>query len=363
MTARNKLVLNILLFVSCVLLAGGALLYNYSYKLCWKCSTHEYYQRGKEFVTHADDELQHTGVDFIRLAADHGDVEAQLLLAESHAPSLPQGYVSTTPIAQEMLTPLVIRSRAIAKTLLSEAYNRLYAASNLSADQLYNMALLVEAGLIDRDNPGEATHDLLIQAAEAGNYPAMSRLGNDYHQKSEYALAKKWLRRAAEAGRDPQPALTLGDYFYYGKSESVNYEKAMHWYRLALQTQRTLSARDSEQQRLAAEDIPMARIDMAMRQLQKTRMQAPLTLTYHLSGDAKNYQIFVSDHPEGPIGEVTTIAQEVVATMDNSITLALSIPVRKKTFKSSNERLNWVLQSYARSRYGSYSRFDFKLVR
>jgi tetratricopeptide (TPR) repeat protein len=363
MNPRNKLLLNSVLFISCILLAGGAMLYNYGYKLCWKCSTHDYYERGMEFVTHGEDELQRTGVDFIRLAADREDIAAQLLLAESYVSQLPQGYVSATPDAQKTLSTLVVKNLNIATTLLSQAYNRLYASNKMTGRQWYNMALLVEAGLIQRDNKDTATLELLTQAAEAGSFPAMTRLGAFYHQQSQYDQAKKWLRRAAEAEIDPQPALTLGDYFYYGKSEAVNYEKAMHWYRQALKIQRELTARGTEQQRLAAEDVPMARIDMAMRQLQKSRMQAPMTLHYRLAGNANSSRIYTEDRTEGPIGTVTASGDEVTAQMDPSITLALSIPVDRKTFDSMSEGLDWLLGAYARSRYGSYTRFHFKLVR
>nr|WP_320049731.1 hypothetical protein [uncultured Desulfuromonas sp.] len=363
MKSRNKLVLNSVLFISCLLLAGAAVLYNYGYKLCWKCSTHDYYERGMEFVTHAENELQQTGVDFIRLAADREDIDAQLLLAESYAPSLPKGYVSANPEAQKKLSSLVVKNRTMASTLLSQAYNRLYAGNKMTSRQWYNMALLVEASLIKRDDQAQATLDLLTQAAEAGSYPAMNRLGTFYHQKSDYDKAQKWLRRAAEASIDPQPALTLGDYFFYGKSEAVNYEKAIHWYREALKTQRELAARSDEQARVIAEDVPMARIDMAMRQLQKSRMQAPMTLNYRLVGNAHNSQVFSEDRSEGPIGTVKAVGNEVTALMDPSITLALSIPVDRKTFDSMTKAVDWLLQSYARSRYGSYTRFHFKLVR
>ncbi len=135
MNPRNKLLLNSVLFISCILLAGGAMLYNYGYKLCWQCSTHDYYERGKEFVTHAEDELQRTGVDFIRLAADRDDLDAQLLLAESYTTKLPQGYVSDTPDAQKRLSTLVVKNRTIAGKLLSQAYNRLYAGNAMTARQ------------------------------------------------------------------------------------------------------------------------------------------------------------------------------------------------------------------------------------
>lgn len=363
MNSRKKLILNILLFVSCIALAAGAMLYNYSYKLCWKCSTEDYYQRGKEFVSHGDDELRKTGVDFLRLAADQDSLEAQMLLAESYQPNLPQGYVSSTPVARGALQQLVGPNKAAAKRLFNQSYNRLYAGSSITADQLHNMAILVENGTIDRDDPALQAHQLLTEAAEAGNYAAMSHLGTLYHQQSNYAEAKKWLRRAAEAGRDAQPALTLGDYFFYGKSEAVNYEKAIHWYRIALKTEKALKARSSEQERLAAEDIPMARIEMAMRQLQKNRMRAPMTLQYRIGGSASRYEVYTEDHPQGPIGIVSQTVDSITAQVDPSITLALSIPIDRKSFSSMNDGLEWLLQAYARSRYGSYTKFNFKLQR
>lgn len=361
MSSRKKIILNIVLFIGCLSVAGSAMLYNYSYKLCWKCSTVDYYERGKEFVCRDKVELRQTGVDFLRLAADKDNTDAQILLAECYLGKLPDGYISRDPTAFNCLNDQLRANQIAATQLFSQAYTLLTKAELKDHQQLFNFAVLIEQGVLKRSNSTKDAHSLYLQAAKHGNLIAMNALGYEYHQKSDYVAAKKWLRMAAEAGKSVEPALTLGDYFYYGKGETVNFEKAIHWYRIALKTQQTRAARLPEQQRVAALDAPMARIEMAMRQLKKSRMTAPMSLHYRIGGNATHYVVHTEDRPEGAIGTVSKTATGVTAAIDDSITLALSIPTSSKSFSSMNDGMDWLLQSYARSRYGSYTRVSFSL--
>lgn len=361
MSLQKKTLLNILLFIGCLAMAASAILYNYSYKMCWKCSTQNYYERGKEFVCRDKVELQQTGVDFLRLAADKQQADAQILLAECYLGGLPEGYISLDGNAFDCLKNQLRPNATVAKQFFNLAYDTLRQGELTNNKQLFNFALLVENGILNSDNQQQDAHNLYLQAAEHGNNIAMTTLGFDYHKKSDYVAAKKWLRLAAEAGNDAQPALILGDYFFYGKGETVNYEKAIHWYRLALKTQKSIWARASEGERITAQDAPIARIEMAMRQLQKTRMLAPMSLNYRIAGNANHYIIHSEDRPEGAIGSVKKTKTGITAQIDEGITLALSIPIRSKVFESMNDGMEWLLHAYARSRYGSYAKVSFIL--
>lgn len=361
MSSRKKIILNIVLFIGCLSLASAAMLYNYSYKLCWKCSTDDYYQRGKEFVCREKVELQQTGIDFLRLAADQHNTDAQILLAESYLGELPTGYISRDQTAFNCLNDQLRQNPTAAAQLFNQAFKTLNNGELTDNQQLFNFALLIEKGVISSTEPTKEAHSLYLQSAKHGNLIAMNALGYEYHQKSDYVAAKKWLRLAAEAGKSVEPALTLGDYFYYGKGETVNFEKAIHWYRLALKTQQTLAAKLPEEQRIAALDAPKARIEMAMRQLKKSRMTAPMTLHYRIAGNATHYVVHTEDRAVGAIGTVDKTATGIIATIDDGITLALSIPTSSKSFRSMNDGLEWLLQSYARSRYGSYTHVNFTL--
>jgi len=361
MSSRKKIILNSVLFLSCILLAASAILYNYSYKICWHCSTQDFYQRGKEFVCRDKDEFRQAGLDFLRLAADRKQAKAQLLLAEGYLGKLPAGYKSADENARACLSGLLSNNGAAAKQLFDRAYANIQQQEAIDSQLLFNFALLIETGIISSAQPQQEAQTLFMRAAENGNYSAMSKLAFSYHEKAQYKVANRWLRSAAEAGKGVKPALMLGDDFFYGKGVTVNYEKAIYWYRKALDTQQKLSARASEDERLAAEDAPKARIEMAMRKLQKNRMLAPMTLHYTIKGNAENYLVYADDRPEGPIGSVKKDVAGCVATIDSSITLALSIATPSKTFSSMNAGMNWLLGAYARSRYGSYTKVNFVL--
>jgi len=361
MSSRKKIILNVVLFLSCILLAASAVLYNYSYKICWHCSTQDFYQRGKEFVCRDKDELRQTGLDFLRVAADRKQAAAQILLAEGYLIDLPQGYISKDATASTCLKGQLRKNTTAAKQLFSQAYTELRQGEIKDNQRLFNFALLIENEILPSNDPAQEAHTLYQQAADNGNYAAMTKLAFSYHEKAQYQTANKWLRLAAEAGKDARPALVLGDDFFYGKGVTVNYEKAIYWYRIALETQRKLSARASEEERLQAEDPPKARIEMAMRKLQKNRMLAPMTLHYSIKGNATHYRIYTADRTEGPIGEVKKDVAGTTASIDSSITLALSIATASKSFSSMNEGMEWLLKAYARSRYGSYTKVNFIL--
>ncbi|OQY18514.1 MAG: hypothetical protein B6I36_06805 [Desulfobacteraceae bacterium 4572_35.1] len=361
MSSRKKIILNVVLFLSCILVAGAAILYNYSYKICWHCTTEDFYQRGKEFVCRDKTELRQTGLDFLNLAANKKQPEAQILLAESYLGKLPAGYVAQDDNALKCLKELLGNNKKASISLFNQAYTELKQQELKDNQLLFNLARLIEEGILTSDNPKLQAHALYLQAADNGNYAAMSKLGFDYHKKGQYAEANKWLKMAAEAGKNAQPALILGDNFFYGKGETVNYEKAVSWYRTALETQRKLFARASEEERLVAEDAPKARIEMAMLKLQKTRMLAPMTLHYTIKGNAEHYVIYTEDHSKQPIGSVKKDVAGTIATIDSSIDRALSIATDSKTFSSMNDGMEWLLQAYARSRYGSYTKVNFIL--
>ncbi len=360
MSSRKKILLNVLLFVSCILLAGSAILYNYSYKICWHCTTDDYYQRGKEFVCRDKVELRQSGIDFLRLAADKNQADAQILLAEAYMGDLPDGYISSDQNAYNCLKGQLRPNTSASTALFNKAFTTLKEQELTDNKRLFNFARLLESEILASDNPAHEAHSFYLQAAKNGNYAAMMTLGFRYHKKGEYVAAKKWLRLAAEAEKDAAPALTLGDYFFYGKGEVVNYEKAVYWYRIALDTQRKLWARASEEERLSAEDAPKARIEMAMLKLQKNRILSPMTLHYTIKGNAEHYIVYTEDN-SASIGSVTKDVAGAVANIDNDIEVALSIPTTSKTFASMNEGMDWLLEAYARSRYGSYKKVNFIL--
>ncbi|MGC9518635.1 MAG: tetratricopeptide repeat protein [Desulfuromonadaceae bacterium] len=360
MTAKKKLLINILLFLGCVAIAALAVLYNYSYKICWRCDTGDYYKRGKIFVCKEDPELRESGLDFLRVAAARQQAEAQLLLAECYAPELPEGYEPVDKRAYSCLSSELGTNEAAAAEFFAKAHAELTLTrlDDLSPQVLHNLGLLREHGMLAADAPPE---DYFRAAAKQDYFPAMYHLGMIYHQRSDYERAASWLEKAAQKYADPQPALVLGDYYMQGKGVPIDYEKAMHWYRQALEAVQKISVGLEQSERVAAEDVPRARMDMAMRKLQQERMFKFKTLYYRVGGDASNYEVYCEDDPQRMIGNVKRNVEGVVASIDPEVKRALSVPTPQKTFDSMNEGLEWLLNAYAKGKYGNFTRFDFRL--
>ena len=81
----------------------------------------------------------------------------------------------------------------------------------------------------------KASMDLYRKAADAGNIPALFRLGGILAEVEEFADPKgafDCMKRCAEA-RFPPAFGVLGDMFYYGHGTESDPSQAINWYRLA----------------------------------------------------------------------------------------------------------------------------------
>ncbi len=362
MTARKKLLMNILLFLGCVAIAGLAVLYNYGYKICWRCDTQEYYERGRVFVCKEDSKLRESGLDFLRVAASRQQVRAQLLLAECYAPQLPQGYVPLDERAFACLSTELSPNPAASHDFFRKAHATLALQKDLQPQLRHNLGLLLEEGVLEHSTETPTAEEYFIAAAQQDYFPAQLHLGMLYHQRSEYAQAMHWFEKAAQRYKDPQPALLLGDYHMQGKEVVADYEKAMHWYRQALLTVQKISVGLNRAEQIAAEDVPRARMDMTLRKLQQERIFKFKTLYYRVGGDASMYEVYCcGDDLTRRIGTVTRNVEGVEARLDPEVKRALSVTTSQKTFASMNEGLNWLLTAYAKGQYGNFTKFDFRL--
>lgn len=361
MIAKRKLLINILLFLGCVAIASMAVLYNYGYKICWRCDTEDYYARGRAFVCNDDAELRESGLDFLRVAASRQQPGAQLLLAECYAPQLPEGYEPLDKRAFTCLSPELGTNPAAAEEFFQKAHAALKNQEDLPPQLLYNLALLLEEGMLESAGTHSMAEEYFAASARQNYFPSQLRLGMIYHQRSEYAQARSWFEEAAQRYKAPRPALILGDYYMQGKGVVVDYEKAMHWYRQALLAVQKSSVGLEAEEQVAAEDVPRARMDMAMRKLQQERIFKFKTLYYRVGGDAAAYNVYCEDNPERMIGTVKRNVEGVVASLAPEVKRALSVTTPQKTFDSMNEGLNWLLNAYAKGQYGNFTKFDFRL--
>ena len=361
MMAKKKLLINILLLLGCIAVGALAVLYNYSYKICWHCDTQDYYERGRVFVCKEDPKLRESGLDFLRVAAARQQADAQMLLAECYVPALPPGYAPVDKRAFDCLAQDLADNKPAAKELFGKAQATIQKLDAIKPVQLYNLGLLVESGMLAADDVQNQVMQYFTAAAEQGYFPAIQRLAKIYHNRGDYAAAYPWLEKAVAQHKDMHPALTLGDYYMQGKGVAIDYEKAMHWYREALQTVQKNSVTLDAEARRAAEDVPRARMDMTMRKLQQQRMFKFMTVYYRVGGDATTYEVYCEDSPEIMVGTVERNVEGVVASLAPELKRAASVVTPQKTFGSMNEGLDWLLNAYGKSKYGDFKKFDFRL--
>ncbi len=361
MTAKKKLLVNILLFLVCIAIAGLAVLYNYSYKICWRCDTDDYYERGRAFVCKEKEELQESGLDFLRLAAARQQMGAQLLLAECYVGSLPQGYTPLDERAYACLSSSLSPNQLAAKQFFNAAHVTVAKLEEVEAKVQHNLGLLLEAGILEAHDPQQLAQEYFIAAGRQNYFPAMLHLGMLYHNRSAYSEARPWLELAADLHKVVQPALLLGDYYMQGKGVVVDLEKAMHWYRRALLTAKKTSVGLAQDAQIAAEDVPRARMDMTMRKLQQERMFKFMTLYYSVGGDATTYEVYCEESPGQRIGTVERSVEGVLARLAPGVKRSSAVVTPEKTFSSMNKGLDWVLTAYAQGRYGDFTKFDFRL--
>ena len=70
------------------------------------------------------------------------------------------------------------------------------------------------------------------RVANKGNIEAQYRLGNSYHNGSNYKNAFYWYKKAANKGH-AETQYRLGNLYFYGKGVVKNYKKAFYWYNRA----------------------------------------------------------------------------------------------------------------------------------
>ena len=101
-------------------------------------------------------------------------------------------------------------------------------------DAQFGLAEMMFNGIgMDRDIKGAA--ELYSKAGEAGNIPALFRLGGIYSEVEEMEdlpRAFSYMKRCAEA-KFPPAFGVLGDMFYYGAGTTADPKEAINWYRLA----------------------------------------------------------------------------------------------------------------------------------
>lgn len=364
MSGRNKLLLNILLFLAAAAVIAGVVLWQLSYKLCWQCSPEDYFNRGKDFVCHSDSESQQTGIDYLEYAANEGHLRAQLFLGLVYLAELPPGVEPLDPHSYSCADKLMADNAKAAQSLLTQGIaGLLQQRDDAVPHQLaFNIAKLYASGTLEP--PEDQTARQWYQhAASGGNAQAMLILGQQAHHNQHYEQARQWFRQAANSNRQlVAPALQMGDYYNQGQGVAPNLEKAMQWYRRALAAaKQQAAARElgpAETEQLLA--TPQARIDVVLEKIKHQRSRQTRIIHYQLQGTATHYRIQVPA-VDYTIGTVELSGGRVQARLASQHDWGAFVKTPHKTFSSMNAGLEWVLEAYARNRYGALGHYAYEL--
>jgi TPR repeat protein len=320
-------------FIILLLLFGGFLLQE---KYCWNCAPEDRFARGVELLGSVDADKRERGLHLVERAARQGVAEAVALVGELYGRPLPERYVSrfTALVDGFGSRPAADRQRA------AGYFAALAELDGLSAAQEYNLAVLLETGVLEAPLLGKQAEDYYRGAAQRGDFRAMYELGMAEDRRRNYVEAARWFREAFSRGGHPGAALMLGDYEFYGRLGRADRVKALPWYEKALAGSRSLAGVSA----VFAESA-RRRLTIAARFDEPTGM----TVAYRLAGDPGEYQVFAAETDE-TLGRVVREGEVIEVWTEGGA---------KRQVSSMNEGLEWLLQSHAETRFGGDKRFRF----
>ncbi len=357
----------ILALVSSMVIAG--LIYRHAgYKICPNCTAHTYFQRGLEYACQKDRDYRLTALNFLEKAAEKGDFDARLILAELYLQKFPQGYVQTFPEQEACLDQEVTPDRKTAMSYFQQVIKDIEAGKDVPPALYFNIYLLYASDILPGGHSAEAAQGWLQRAADSGNGAAVVLLAKAADARGNYEQARKWLEKAWNSHADWKSALTLGDYYFYGRGTDVNYQKAEQWYERALEAAQKLSAKQRPgEDRAEIEDACRIRLDIVRQRLAAEKGLKRETLKYRLEGRLNENIVYVEGGSGKlePAGKVIRKDGKIIAALNDKIKYAVQPDTMKKEgFSSMLEGVKWVLNTYAHhaSKENNAKEFDFVLA-
>ena len=339
-------------------LVGIGLIYKHAgYKVCPACSARKYFQRGLEYSCNKDKDYQLTALRFIKRAAERGELEAGLLLAELYLRKFPTGYAPVFQKQTACLARVAAPDKKTAVTYFEQVAEGLGKRKAVPADLLLNLYFLYSQGILPAGKPEEAAQRWLLKAAEAGSHSGMVFLAKAANARGDSALAKKWFETASKDPADWESPLMVGDYYFYGKGVPVDYVQAEKWYQKACQAAGEFtSSLEPGQEKTEIEAAPRVRLDILRRRLAAEKGGRASRLEYRLEGRVKEYLVYVKalSGQFELAGRVVNKNGKIIASMNGKLKYASPPPAMEKDgFNSMVEGMKWVLTTCAAHLAGS----------
>lgn len=337
-----------------ILAAAGWGLFHIAHRECWRCDKQEFWQRGLEFACSDDPDYRDNSLKFIETASDQGNVEAAFFLAE-----LALGEANGTAI--NCLRHKVPVNKELAVSNFKKLEKLLDPMDSPPALTCARLGTLYLDGKIPSDSPEKNAEKWFLKAAENGNFYAMQALGKIYDARDDYISALKWFERAADDKNNFESAVISGDYFFYGKGVDPDWLQALSWYKRALNMGKVIYAALPEDKRKEALDPAAARIETVNEKIKASGGEPPLVIHYRLDGGSSLYRVFAESDPEVMIGEVTDNHGRISATLAPSVSDNGENGTKKDGLKFMNQGLKWLLDTFAKARYGENRLFIYRI--
>ncbi len=346
----GKFGLILILALAAVLMVTGLVYKHAGYKICPACSAREYFERGLTYACNKDKDHRVTAIRFIKKAAEKGEFQAKLLLAELYLQEFPEGFVPVFKKQVACLASMVAPDRKRAVAYFSQVIKGLEKQKLVSSDLFFNIYLLYSNSILPSDKPVQAAQKWLLKAAEAGKHSAMVLLAKKADAQGDFALARKWFENASKDPTDWESALKMGDYYFYGKGVAVDYGQAEKWYQKAFESAQRLAATlESEQEKARTVMASKVRIDVLKKRLAEKNSKKG-QIEYKLEGGVKEYKVFV----KGPskefelAGQVVNKDGKIIAIMNEKLKFASKPEVMKNAdLRSMVDGVKWVVKTYA----------------
>ncbi len=328
------------------------------------------YAQGIKSACSEDNATQHQALESIKKAAEEGDAQAAMFLAQLFAGGMPEGVEPVQPDAFKCLAELVKPDGAEARRYLDMAAGLEGAVETLDPKIAYRYAILyMSAPFASHDEVSEfhaqdVADRLLDTAAKSGSSDFILNLAALCESKGNYAEALKLYEKAAELAPDFKLELKIGDYYLYGRGTDVNPSQATVWYQKAQKSVEAQKELEPEKRQHML-DIVSVRMDIAGRKLDRSGGAPPVTVRYLLAGNGNHYIVKAIGKQGGsPItaGEVIKTEKGIKAVVAKDVKLPENSKRERDGFSSMNEAMIWVLEQWAKASIGENNEYVFRIA-
>lgn len=328
---------------------------------CWNCNPQDYYDRGIVMISENDNSKLKKGVRYLKTAAKRDNIKAIIFLGELYLGDLPDTYLTENKKKIATLRNVVSANTRKGKSYLNSLIgNQSFLDKKYSKAQ-YNLGLLYKSGILKSKDKEIAYNKWFAISTENENPLAMYQIGIHFNDKGEYTEALKWFKKAFDCGQEPGSAIMTGDYYFYGKGVAKNYYMAIEWYQRALSILASQDTSPWTENRKKLTELATQRLYIGEKKIHGKTPKEVITIKYSISGNINTFSVFISDQGSNFIGKVKKQNGDILAQLD---IINKSVPSAKSAkVASMSEGSHWILNTYAKNKYGVDRDFNFVITK